>query len=211
MRCAAPKAAIYSPCRLLANGERAVENPARDGRPSYTFRLYSFSPLIIPTRQSYQKRKKVKKKERRRKKDIIARTTSLNSILRPVDSVGSAIELDKMIPRPVVQTVLFIGPGADPVRNGLDVVPDLLVAYILDVRDLRVLDAELVAVVGTDDGHAVAVDGDHVLDGGIALGLVQAVPAALVESACTVELDIGSSRAVGESGRTNRKCRRRIR
>lgn len=104
-----------------------------------------------------------------------------------------------MIPRPVVQTVLFIGPGADPVRNGLDVVPDLLVAYILDVRDLRVLDAELVAVVGTDDGHAVAVDGDHVLDGGVALRLVQAVPAALVESACTVELEIsGVGERVGE-------------
>lgn len=126
---------------------------------------------------------------------------SLNNILWPVDSVGSAIELDKMIPRPVVQTVLFIGPGADPVRNGLDVVPDLLVAYILDVRDLRVLDAELVAVVGTDDGHAVAIDGDHILDGGIALGLVQAVPAALVESACTVELDIRrAAAAAGESG-----------
>lgn len=93
-----------------------------------------------------------------------------------------------MISCPVVQTVLFVGPGSDPVRNSLNVVPDLFVAYVLDIRDLRVLDAELVTVVGANDGHTVAVDGDYVLDRGITLGLVQAVPTALVESACIVEL-----------------------
>lgn len=118
----------------------------------------------------------------------LPRPSPLNIILWPVNGVSGTIELHKMIPCPVVQTVLFVGPGSDPVRNSLNVVPDLFVAYVLDVRDLRVLDAELVAVVGADDGHAVAVDGDYVLDRGITLGLVQAVPTALVESACIVEL-----------------------
>jgi hypothetical protein len=48
----------------------------------------------------------------------------------------------------VVQRVLLVRACADSVWNSLNVVSDLLVNPSLDVRDLGVLDAVLIAVVG---------------------------------------------------------------
>ena len=88
-----------------------------------------------------------------------------------------------MVAGQVVQSVLLIRPGTDSVRNSLDIVSNLLVDHELDVLDLRILDAILVAKVGVNYAHACAIDGNDVLDGDIALGLVEAVTAGLVESA----------------------------
>lgn len=114
-------------------------------------------------------------------------------------------------------------------RHRLEVVADLLCEDLIDVLDVRVLDAELVSVVGADlefffgpvrldeetfllcisenlvidkrrqrererdrntyDAHARPVDGDDVLDSGVALGLVEAVAARLVEGAERVRVE----------------------
>jgi hypothetical protein len=81
----------------------------------------------------------------------------------------------------VVQRILLVWAGADRVRDGLDVVADFLVDHELDVLDLGVLDAVLVAEVGVDDAHAGAIDGNDILDGHVALGLVETVAATLIE------------------------------
>lgn len=87
-----------------------------------------------------------------------------------------------MVCRLVVQAVLLVSPSTDPVWNSLDVIPNLFIADIFDVRDLRVLDSELITEVRVDNGHAITIDGDDVLDCSVTLGLVQAVSAALVKS-----------------------------
>lgn len=87
-----------------------------------------------------------------------------------------------MVCRLVVQAVLLVSPSTNPVWNSLDVIPDLLIANIFDVRDLRVLDSELITEVRVDNGHAITIDSDDVLDCSVTLGLVQAVSAALIKS-----------------------------
>jgi hypothetical protein len=104
-------------------------------------------------------------------------------VLRLVHIRRCSVEACDSIACQVVQGVLLIGPGADRVRNSLHIVADFLVDHELDVLDLRVLDAVLVAEVGVDYAHAGAVYGDDVLDGDVALCLVQAVAAGLVEGA----------------------------
>ena len=67
---------------------------------------------------------------------------------RPVES-RNAIAGD------VVQRVLLIWAGTNGIRNGLDIVANLLIDHELDVFDLGVLDADLVAIVGADLGDDV--------------------------------------------------------
>ena len=102
-----------------------------------------------------------------------------------------------VIPGDVVAGKELVGALAHVDGDGLDVVANLLGDNRLDVLDLGVLEAEFVTEVGVDLGrisscrhtraqsrremtyntHADTVDGNDVLDGGIALGLVQAVAA----------------------------------
>lgn len=104
-------------------------------------------------------------------------------LLRLIHIRRRPVEARNSIARHVVQGILLIRPGADRVRNSLDIVPNLLVDHELDVLDLAVLDAVLVAEVRIDYAHACAVHGNDVLDSDIALCLVQAVAARLVEGA----------------------------
>ena len=59
-----------------------------------------------------------------------------------------AFKVGKVVARQVVQRVLLIWTGSNSVWDGLNVVSDFLVDPALDVYNLRVLDAVLVAVVG---------------------------------------------------------------
>jgi hypothetical protein len=59
-----------------------------------------------------------------------------------------ALVVGKVVASEVVQRVLLIRTCADSVRDGLNVVSNLLVDPALDVSDLCVLDAVLIAVVG---------------------------------------------------------------
>lgn len=103
----------------------------------------------------------------------------------------AAVELGDGVAGEVVQRVLLIRARADRVGDGLDVVADLLVDVAADVRYLRVLDPVLVAVVGVDYAHTGSIDGNDVLDGHVALGLVEAVAARLVEGAECLGVETG--------------------
>lgn len=59
-----------------------------------------------------------------------------------------ALVVGKVVASKVVQRVLLIRACADSVWNSLNVVSNLLVDPALDVSDLCVLDAVLIAVVG---------------------------------------------------------------
>lgn len=59
-----------------------------------------------------------------------------------------ALVVGKVVASEVVQRVLLIRACADSVWDGLNVVSNLLVDPALDVSDLCVLDAVLIAVVG---------------------------------------------------------------
>lgn len=59
-----------------------------------------------------------------------------------------ALIVGKVVASEVVQRVLLIRACTDSVRDGLNVVSNLLVDPALDVSDLCVLDAVLIAVVG---------------------------------------------------------------
>jgi hypothetical protein len=56
---------------------------------------------------------------------------------------------------------------------------------------LRVADAELIPIIRIDDAHTGSVDGDDVLDGDVALRLVEAVTAGLVEGAEVLGVEAG--------------------
>lgn len=112
-------------------------------------------------------------------------------LLGCVDVGRRAVELGDGITSQVVQGVLLIRTRANRVRHGLDVVANLLVDVAADVGHLRVLDAVLVAVVGVNYAHAGSIDGNDVLDGDVALGLVEAVAARLVEGAECLGVEAG--------------------
>ena len=59
-----------------------------------------------------------------------------------------ALVIGKVVASEVVQRVLLIRACTDGVWDGLNVVSNLLVHPALDVSDLCVLDAVLIAVVG---------------------------------------------------------------
>jgi hypothetical protein len=59
-----------------------------------------------------------------------------------------ALVVGKVVAGKVVQRVLLIRACTDSVWDGLNVVSNLLVNPALDVSDLCVLDAVLIAVVG---------------------------------------------------------------
>ena len=59
-----------------------------------------------------------------------------------------ALVIGKVVASEVVQSVLLIRACTDGVWDGLNVVSNLLVDPALDVSDLCVLDAVLIAVVG---------------------------------------------------------------
>lgn len=104
-------------------------------------------------------------------------------VLRLVHIRRRPVEASDSITSKIVQRVLLIRARADRVRNRLNIIPNLFIHHELDVLDLRVPDAVLVAKVGVDDTHARPVHGNDVLDRHVALRLVQAVAARLVEGA----------------------------
>lgn len=108
------------------------------------------------------------------------------------------VELGNGIAGQIVQSVLLVRAGANRVGHSLDVVTDFLVHHEPDVLDLAVLDAVLVAEVGVDDAHAGSVDGNHVLDRHVALGLVEAVAARLVEGAEGLGVEAGDVELASE-------------
>jgi hypothetical protein len=91
----------------------------------------------------------------------------------------------------VVQRVLLIRARANRIRHRLHIIPDLLIHHELNILDLRVVNAVLVAVVWVDDAHTGSVDGDDVLDRDVALRLVEAVTARLVEGAEVLGVEAG--------------------
>lgn len=104
-----------------------------------------------------------------------------------------------MVAGQVVQSVLFIWPSTDSVWNSLDIVTDFLVDHELNILNLGVLDAVLVTEVGIDYAHARTVDGNDVLNGYVALGLVQAVAAGLVEGAEGFGVEAGDVELAAET------------
>lgn len=124
----------------------------------------------------------------------------LIGVLRLVLVSDLAIKLGYMIPGLVVERILLIRSVANVVGHSLDIVANLLVGDAGDVVDLRVLEAELITIVGVDlkqavsvwqckhqtprttyDAHPEAIHRNHVLDGGVALGLVEAIATRLVK------------------------------
>ena len=76
-------------------------------------------------------------------------------ILRLISQLNLTLELGNIIPRLIVQSILLIRSIADIVRDGLDIVSDLLVADAGDIINLSVLESELIAKVGIDLGKLV--------------------------------------------------------
>lgn len=118
-----------------------------------------------------------------------------------------ALELCNVIPCLVIQSILLIGSVSDIVWNSLHVVADFLVNNAGDVVDLSILQTELITVVGVDlklletfevhggsdsyDAHSETVNGNDVLNRGVALGLVETVAARLVEGSETLSVEAG--------------------
>ena len=120
-------------------------------------------------------------------------------VRRRVHVRSCPVELSDCVASQVVQRVFLIWPGSNSVRDSLDIVANLLVDHALDVLNLGVLDAVLVTIVGVDYAHAGAVDGNDVLDGHVALGLVEAVAAGLVEGAKGFGVETGDVELASET------------
>lgn len=112
-------------------------------------------------------------------------------LLRRVHLRRRPVELSNRIASQIIQRVLLIRPRPNRIRHSLHIIPDLLIDHEFDVLHLRVADAVLVAVVWVDDTHTGSVDGDDVLDSNVALRLVEAVTAGLVEGAEVLGVEAG--------------------
>jgi hypothetical protein len=133
----------------------------------------------------------------------------LVGVFRLIRQLDLALVLGDVIPRLIVQGVLFIGSVSDVIRNSLHVITNLLVTDARDIVDLSVLQAELITIVGVDlergqyyscaktrmwlthDAHAKTISGNNVLDGSVALGLVETVAAGLIKCPEALSVETG--------------------
>ena len=99
----------------------------------------------------------------------------------------------------VVQRVLLIRPRANRIRHRLHIVPDLLIHHKLHILYLRISDTILIPIVRINYTHPRAVHGDDVLDGDVALRLVEAVAARLVEGAEVLGVEAGDVELAAEA------------
>lgn len=120
-------------------------------------------------------------------------------LLRRVHILRRPVELCNRIARQIVQRILLIRPCANRIRHGLHVIPDLLIHHQFHILHLRIPNTVLVPIVRIDDAHAGSVDGDDVLDGDVALGLVEAVAARLVEGAEGLGVEAGDVEFAAEA------------
>ena len=120
-------------------------------------------------------------------------------LLRRIHIRRRPVEPRNLIASHIVQRVLLIRPGANRIRHRLHIISDLLIDHKLHILHLRVPDAILIPVVRIDDAHPRAVDGDDVLDGDVALRLVEAVAARLVEGAEVLGVEAGDVELAAEA------------
>jgi hypothetical protein len=71
-------------------------------------------------------------------------------ILRFISICHLTLELCNVIPRLIIQSILFIRSVSDVVWNGLHIVADFFVDNTGDVVDLSILETELITVVRVD-------------------------------------------------------------
>ena len=120
-------------------------------------------------------------------------------LLRRIHTLHRPVKPSNRIASQVVQRELLIRPRPNQIRHRLHIIPDLLIHHEPDIFYLRVPDAILIPVVRVDDAHPRDVDGDDVLDGDVALRLVEAVAARLVEGAEVLGVEAGDVELAAEA------------